>query len=235
MSHSLFGQGLGQRYTAALHLGPISLRVDIADLGDLVLPIIVANLVPDHENDDENQHGRYNDSTNNNNHGASQKLGLHEMASHVILFRSKLDAPHDSCGSEGGDAIVVYCQDTQVIHGSSSQVIDKKSFARRRYHSEGQWKCVNIQNKAKHIYTRIIMTSVLSHFSIHSDKPDNRYKIWENVQAVYFPSKNGKQLVLDSIKGACTMPLTSLLITFLGKAELLIKATSKKSFMTYCF
>lgn len=76
---------------------------------------------------------------NNNNHGASQKLELHEMAPHVILFRSKLMQPYDSCGSEG-DAIIIYCQDTQVRYiVPAARLLTRKVLPRRRYHSEGQW------------------------------------------------------------------------------------------------
>lgn len=62
-------------------------------------------------------------------------------------------------------------------------------------------------------------------------------KYGKMIKSYICPVKMAKSYcwLLHYSNGFCTMSLTSSLITSLGKAKLIIKATAKKSFMTNCF
>lgn len=132
---TLFGHGGGDG--TPLRLRAVGLRVHVGDRGPLASVAAVAHLIADHEDDDENQDGGDDYAPDDNDHGAAQELGLHEVAAQVLGLRGELHAAHDPRGRQRGDAVVVDGQHAEVVLRPCGKVIHQEVFTRWGNHSVG--------------------------------------------------------------------------------------------------
>lgn len=86
-------------------------------------------LVPNHQDDDENEHRGHYYPSDNDDHSPTEELRLHKMTPHVLWLGSELHAADHTCCCQRGDDIIVNSQYAEVILGPCCQVVDQEVLA----------------------------------------------------------------------------------------------------------
>ena len=102
----------------------IGLCVCVANSGELTGLDATGHLIPDHENDDEDQQGCYNDASDHQDHCATQELAVDRLALWIVIAGDELYTAYNVGGSKGGGSVIPDCQDAQVVLHPWNKVAD---------------------------------------------------------------------------------------------------------------
>lgn len=102
---------------------------------DLICISLVTHPVAHNEEDDKSEHWGHNNPSNDNHNGAAKKLGLHKMAPQVLRLCGEVDTADHPGGGQRGHLVIIDGQHTQVIVGTSRQVVYQDALTGRGYHS----------------------------------------------------------------------------------------------------
>lgn len=87
------------------------------------------NLVPYHQDDDENEDWGHYYPSDDDDHCPAEKLRLHKMTPHVLWLGGELHTAHHAGCCQRGDDVIVDGQHTEVVLGPCCQVVDQKVLA----------------------------------------------------------------------------------------------------------
>lgn len=97
-------------------------------------PLVAVNFVSYHQDDNKNQHGRHNNPSNDDDHGAAQEVAAQLLALAELRVGGERQAAQGTGGGQRRDDIIKHGQDAKVVVSSSGEVPNQEVIAARGNH-----------------------------------------------------------------------------------------------------